>query len=85
MGERRMKRSEMIEHINEFLEEGIGMPDYSGKKLLATQFLSFIESKGMQPPPYFKTVLTGPPAKEGVSNLVLLSRVEKCEGWEDEE
>ena len=79
-----MKRSEMIEHINEFFEKN-GKPDYLGERILATRFLSFIESKGMQPPPYFKTVLTGPPAKEGVSNLVLLSRVEKCEGWEPED
>jgi hypothetical protein len=52
---------------------------------LADEIIDFLVSQGMQPPPYFKTVLTGPPAKEGVSNLVLLGRVEKCEGWEDEE
>ena len=49
-----MKRSEMIKHINEFLEEGIGKPDYSGKRILASQFLSFLESKGMLPPAYEK-------------------------------
>jgi hypothetical protein len=44
-----MKRKEMIEHINDFLEKN-GKPDSFGKRALATQFLSFIESKGMQPP-----------------------------------
>jgi hypothetical protein len=45
-----MKRSEMIELINEFLEKN-GKPDYLGERILATRFLSFIESQGMQPPP----------------------------------
>jgi len=77
-----MKRSEMIELLADALEyhDWKGEPDE-----MADLILRLLESKGMQPPPYFKTVLTGPPAKEGVSNLVLLSRVEKCEGWEDEE
>jgi hypothetical protein len=50
-----------------------------------TELLDFLVSQGMQPPAYFKTILTGPPAKEGKSNLVLLSQVEKCEGWEPED
>jgi hypothetical protein len=80
-----MKRSEMVKGLQEWIKRC----DYpcSAWEFVeqAEDIIEFLESKGMQPPPYFKTVLTGPPAKEGVSNLVLLSRVEKCEGWEDEE
>ena len=73
-----MKRSEMIEHINEFLEEGIGMPDYSGKKLLATQFLSFIEGLGMLPPPYtFEQEVVNNPTGDTISVIDY--------DWEDEQ
>ena len=77
-----MKRSKMIK----LLADAIEYHDWKGEPdEMADLILRLLESQGMRPPPYFKTVLTGPPAKEGVSNLVLLSRVEKCEGWEDEE
>ena len=72
-----MKRSEMIEHINEFLEKN-GKPDYSGKRILATQFLSFIESRGMLPPPYtFKQKVVNNPT----GNTISVTNYE----WEDEE
>ena len=54
-----MKKIEMIEHINDFLEKN-GKPDSFGKRVLATQFLSFIESKGMQPPAYVNGYFTAP-------------------------
>lgn len=44
-----MKRIEMIEHLNDFLEEN-GHPDPFGKRVFATQLLSFMESKGMTLP-----------------------------------
>jgi hypothetical protein len=54
-----MKRKEMIEHINDFLEKN-GKFDSFGKRVLATQFLSFIESKGMLPPTYVNGFFTAP-------------------------
>jgi hypothetical protein len=67
----------MIEHINEFLEKN-GKPDYFGKRILATQFLSFIEKQGMQPPPYtFKHEVVNPTTV----NTISVTNYE----WEDEE
>jgi hypothetical protein len=77
-----MKRSEMKARLVEAIHDYIWC---NAADELADYLLNVLEEQGMQPPPYFKTVLTGPPAKEGVSNLVLLSRVEKCEGWEPED
>ena len=80
-----MKRSEMIKHINEFLEEGIGKPDYSGKRILASQFLSFLESKGMLPPAYDKFIKA-----EGLDGIIKPTPEAKlyykipCHEWESE-
>ena len=72
-----MKRSEMIEHINEFLEKN-GKPDYFGKRILATQFLSFIEGLGMLPPPYtFEQEVVNNPTGDTISVIDY--------DWEDEQ
>ena len=76
-----MKKSEMAERMRKHFNT----EHCDQVALLAYQIIDFLEQQGMRPPPYCKAVLTGPLTKEGVSNLVLLGRVEKCEGWEDEE
>jgi hypothetical protein len=62
-----VKRSEMIEHINTFLEKN-GKFDSFGKRVLATQFLSFIEGLGMLPPPYtFEQEVVNNPTGDTIS------------------
>lgn len=89
-----MKRSDLQQKIKDRIEMRIREGHYASDTtdyerwafahFLADELISLIEEQGMQPPPYLKTILTGPLAKEGKSNLVLLSQVDTYE-WEDEE
>lgn len=44
-----MRRSQMIEHINDWLERH-GHSDVWGKRVMANELLIYLEAQGMQPP-----------------------------------